>query len=334
MRVLFTTPKTEDLVGARNLYFFEVEVARQATCKWSGEGWEGHRRGEKLPKTVKRLYKDNPPDWVFGSTSPKPRPYRTAGRIIDLHRSPKAKLERINSLGYDHMFFTYRYMPYASEPRDLSRWRPWNRNFMWSKVEAEKTWLPWSYEPREYHPSEKPPLYDVAFLGDIGLPIYPLRTKILKLLPRLCKEKGWRLLTRSRIPGKVAERSITRILADPELREQHLAGSDYAEALRRTRVFIFGTSAMDYFIKKWVEAMGSGACVLADAPLMAEELGLRNGRNYVEIDEASWRRRLGWVLENEDDRRRIAEAGHGLAYKRHRNEVRAAEMLKALKGHG
>lgn len=318
-------------MGARNLYFFEMEVARQARCKWSGVGWKNHKAKEPLNETVKRLYGDNPPDWVFGSTNPKPRPYRTAGRIIDLHRSPKQRLEHVNRRGYDHIFFTYRYMTYASETRDLSEWRKYPRNYFWKGVECSKTWLPWSYESTVYKPSTRRKLWDVAFLGDVGLPVYPLRTRILERLPALAKKHGWRLLTRTRIPGKVAERSIARILSTPELREQHLAGPDYAEALSRTRVFIFGTSAMGYAIKKWFEAMGSGACVLADPPLTAESLGFKPGKNFIEINAENWQRRLKQVLEDEDRRSRVAKAGQRLVYERHRNEVRAREMLKTLK---
>jgi len=334
MKILFMTSNTSDFVGADAIHYFEREVAKYADCMFAGPSHPLHKT-ESVNRTVRRLYGDERPDWVFGISRRTKDGYKTVGRIIDLHRMPQRKITRINRQDYDHIFFNYRYSPFASETRDLSEWKEYDVNYWWDRIECDKTWLPWSYEPSVYYPSGKKSKYDVVFLGDYGLPIYPLRTKIFKELPEFCKKNDYTYLMRSRIPGKFTldkptKRRKSVILSNPELRKEYLVGPMYARALRRSRVFIFGTSILGYFIKKWTEGMGSGICVVADTPLMAKETGLKEDYNFVSINEDNWKDKLQWVLENESERRKIAERGHKLVRERHTNEVRTKQMLEAL----
>lgn len=335
VRILVIASNAIDFVGADTLSQFDLELGRQADCIYAGEGYPDYKRGESTNQTVRRLYGGDPPEWVYGGASKRKKGYRAAGRIVDLHRQMDVKIERINKQRYDHLFFYYRYCKYGSQTRNLDEWTEIPPDYWWSNIKCDKSWLPWSYEPTVFHPTSEEPEHDVAFLGDVGLPVYPFRTVMHSELPKLCKENGWKLLLGTRVPGKftLTEQTLRRksaVLTDQELRTKYKVGEDYAEALRRSRVFIFGTSVMKYPIKKWFEAMGSGTCVLADEPSMAEELGFVDGYNYVKINPCDWREKLRWVLENESDRKRIAEQAYKTAKKRHTHKTRVGEMLDVL----
>lgn len=338
LRILLTTANSSDFVGADTLYYFDQEIARQADCTFSGEGYPLHKEGEHPNDTVKRLYGNDPPDWMYGMSVPNKRGYRTAGRIIDLHREIDVKVNRINRWNFDHMFFYYRYSPYACKTRDFSDWKEYDPDYFWDGIKCDKTWLPWSYESSIFYPTDEEPLYDVTLLGDYGMPVYPLRTKLFRALPTFCENRGWKLLLRGRIPGNftLKRKTLRRksvILSDPELRKKHFAGPDYAEVLRRSKVFIFGTSIMKYTVKKWFECMGSRVCVLADRPLMADGVGLKDDYNYIRIDEQNWKDKLQWILENDSERKKVTRRGYELVSKRHTHRVRAGEILKVMEGY-
>jgi len=338
MKILVITANAINFIGADTLSYFDLELGKQADCIYAGPGYPSHKAGEHTDETVRRLYGNDVPDWVYGSVDKRKKGYKTAGRIIDMHRQMDAKIERINEQNYNHMFFYYRYCKYGSQTRNLGEWTEIEPNYWWDRVTCGKSWLPWSYEPKIFYPSDEEPEYDVTLLGDVGFPVYPLRTTIYNELPKLCEENSWRCLLGIRVPGKFtleepSPRRKSVVLADPELRTRYKVGEDYAEALRRSRVFIFGTSIMKYPVKKWFEGMGSGACILADEPSMADELGFVDGHNYVKINKDNWKDKLQYVLENEKTRKNIARRAVKTAQSRHTHKVRVGEMLKILESH-
>lgn len=296
-----------DVIGHDSQHYFEEEVKRQL----------GPCEGE--------------PDWLFAwyiSSAfakyafemprvkiPSNRSYKVMGRISDLHHGPADCVKWLNSIELDLLLFPYRSVASVSNP-----------NYYWETVKAEKAFLPWSYEPSLYYPSEKYE-YDISFLGTIDSGYYPLRANISRRLPSLCKEMGWSLFRKPRPPYLA---SIKKYDAPPEF----VAGESYACALRSGRVTIFGSSKFRYPIKKWFQSLGSGTCVLADAPLNSDRLGLKDGHNYIEINENNWAEKLEWILGNEDERMRIAENGLNLAREKHTHRVRVKELLQILKDYG
>ena len=239
---------------------------------------------------------------------PKKRRYKVVGRVSDFHyhrpRSTENFIRFLNRIEVDLLLFAYPSKRY------------------WKKVRAKKAWVPWSYNPAVYHPSEKHK-HDITFLGSVGPRSYPLRVNINRRLPSLCKEMGWSLFTRKRPPYLT---SIKKWDAHPDF----VAGKNYARALRFGRVTIIGSSRHRLPIKKWTQSLGSGTCVLGDAPLNSDRLGLKDGHNYIEINKDNWAEKLKWILGNEDKRRRIAENGLRLARKKHTHKIRVKEMLRIL----
>jgi len=298
MKIRFITPDTSDVIGHDSQAYFEREVKRQVGTFKGEPDWVFAWYLSSAPSTLK-LFTSNKPH------IPNDRSYKVTGRVSDLHHYPRKFVEWLNGIDVDLLLFSYQ------------------NDYYWKNIKAEKAWLPWSYEPSIYYPT-KNFRYDVSFLGSTEKWAYPLRWEINRELPPLCKKQGWRLLQRPRPPFLW---SIKKLSNHPT----YLVGKRYAEALRSSKVTILTSSVFKYLTKKWVQSLGSETCVLADAPHKAEELGLKEGENYININMENWQSKLRWILDNEGERHRIAQNGLRLAQERHTHEVRAKEMLEILR---
>jgi len=305
LRIDFATPDMSDVIGHDSQWYFERELLKHV----DNEG--------KLDWLFAWYMSSAFHGYAFKMPSveiPSNRSYKVMGRISDLHHgNPADCVKWLNNIELDLLLFPYRSVTTL------------NRNYYWDNVKAEKAFLPWSYEPSLYYPSEKHE-YDVTFLGAVESGAYPLRYAVGKRLPSLCKDMGWSLFTRPRQPYLSSIKSW-------ENHPDYVAGKSYARALRSGRVTIFGSSIWRYPIKKWTHSLGSGTCVLANAPLNSDRLGLKDGYNYIEINKSNWAELLEWILDDEDERARIAENGLRLAREKHIHEVRVKEMLKILEAY-
>jgi len=288
----------------------------------------GHDRIDGFNKEILRqsdpIEDGEEPDWVYGMymssafskqgyvwggppTFPTNRKYKVFGRFVDLHHNPRKCVQEINSYDLDLLFMTYHYLPKICPPYFHGEIDP---DYYWKYFQKGKSWLPWSIDPGRFHPSDEEPKYDITFLCIIAPGTYPLRVEIDSKIHSLCKERGWKLFTAPR-------RTVVK--------------DAYAEAIRSSKVFIFGTSILGYALRKWVEAMGSGTCILSDPPTMGQHLGFEDGKNFISIDSENWIEKLDWILDNDNYRERIARNAHRLVKKRHTHEVRVKEMFEVLK---
>jgi len=107
-------------------------------------------------------------------------------------------------------------------------------------------------------------------------------------------------------------------------------GEDYVKALAESKVFIFGTSILRYPSTKFFEAMGSGACVLADRPFHMEDMHFKPDWNFIEINQENWEEKLKYILDDNQLRETIARRGYETMMKYHTNEIRVREFIDAL----
>jgi len=70
---------------------------------------------------------------------------------------------------------------------------------------------------------------------------------------------------------------------------------------------------------------------MADRPADAEALGLKDGYNYVEIDEDNWKATLDYYAASKQHAQTVAEQGRKLALERHSHKVRAQEFITMLR---
>ena len=327
LTIVMTLYNSEDIVGANTRYYFEEEFAKHCNLIQIGRGGENDRQGvEPMQPYLDRH--GIKPDFVFNEADTTG--YK-CGRQIDMHRTPYKQTEWMNQRKYDIMFLTYPECPYAFIGSKHGPFKKIDPQLYYKTLKCTLFWSPHSVEPTMFYPSDEAPIYDIAFLGDQGGKVYPLRTKIYGELDEFCIENSYSLLKRKRIPGKVRERRISRITRkNPTIHHSHLAGEVYAEALRRSRCFIFGCSVFKYPIKKGFEAGASRTLILADTPTGAEELHLEEWVTHIPIDEGNWKERTQWVFDNPEEADKIAQTWYERVMKYHTNEVRAKEMIGQL----
>lgn len=335
MRILFTGLKTENLVNMNVIYYLEQEISKHAECQWSGSGWSDHVHGESIDKTVKRLYGNDPPDFivcnrpnrdeyrVYASKKSKLPPIVTT--LVDLHVESKSWVDLANQ-GSDAVLMRYLFCPYERKSifNRYIYYSKLNENYYTENIKQPVLHFPWFTDPRIYKPSDEKD-QDVVFLGAYRKKIYPLRNSIVKELPRLCNEKKWKYIVRGRPPGRSVNRNISELL-----KQGFIVGKKYAETIARSKVFIFGNSIFRYPLSKYFEIMGSGTLVMANKPQNVKELHLVSGENYVEITEDNWKEKLEYYLEDDVERERIARNGYESAIKYHTSEVRAQQLIKFL----
>ena len=321
IKILFLTHLGSGYVGAPNTrHGFEQEVAKLCECKFAGEGWSDYVKGESMDETVKRVMPDA--DWVIDRDNnlhekkPENRRYKVGHFMSDLHgkhhygiTSPVEYAELINKAEYDAVFMRYPLLYGARyQPKVVHDW-----------IKCEKHWVPWSVDDKWYHP--KPKKIDVAFIGTTG-PCYPLRNMIWENLYYVAR--GHKVLREQAPRGKTYERVVKT------LKDTHLVGERYRDALAETRILLFGCSIYRYVLQKFFVAPASQCMVMSNEPAMAKRLGFVDGKTYVEVDEGNWEELLLHYLENPDAVRQIARNGMKNVLMNHNHRVRAEQWLEMI----
>lgn len=203
-------------------------------------------------------------------------------------------------------------------------------------------WLPFSIDPEVFRDYALPKTYDVINMGTFAPSHYPLRQAIHSIfverqlgLSYLC---GYDFVTK--------ENPLAGVMTD-----------EYAKIINRGWMYTTCTSSFRYPGIKLMEIMGCNTLLVCDRPIDADELGMVNGQNYVEIgddiwhydsehvglhlsdpgpgmgswlDEAKFLELISHYLNDKEELRRIAYNGHLLVHSRHTNEIRAKEFLGIL----
>jgi len=337
MKIKFAIPDLSDIFGHDSEHQFAEELKRQSETFEGDPDWVYAWYLSSAPKARTKFT-------ASVSRIPKDRKYRVFGRIGDTQHDPDGMVEWLNDIESDLLFFAYSDRHYHG-------------------VKAKTIWLPWSYDPSTYYPSNEEPIYDVTFLGTVSVD-YPLRQAINERLSLLAERYGWRVLQKTWVTGNFPSRGLNkfwrRLVVEQALiahirrilirlfsrifsfrpglgkisllekDSRYIVGEKYAKVLRSTKVSIFGTSIFKHPIKRLFFGLGSGTCVLMNTPNCADRLGLKDGENYVAIDEHNWAEKLKWILDHEDERQRIAQNGLRLVQERHTHQVRAKELLNFL----
>lgn len=296
---------------------------------------------EPLEATVKRLYGDDSPDWIIATAymlaeekrwikwkapPPDKRSYRVATFTSDIHGNwmlgadALGYAEKLNNAGWDAVLMLYTQLAYSKKPI-----RPIPPNYYLKNLKAKVYHCPPWADPALFKPVDAKPLYDACFMGAFSRRQHPIRTDIWQRLPPLSNRKRWKILLRMRPPGKSNTRDVETMK-----RHGHLVGDAYADALARSRAFVFGNSIYKYPLLKIVEGWLAGTCVVCDEPFGAKRMHMGNMENYVKVKLKNWSDRLEHILGDELLRRQIARNGRETALKHHTTQVRASQLLNWL----
>lgn len=326
MRILFLRTRGEFAFGSP-FYFhnFEKTVGKLADCVWAGPGWPLYKEGETVDQTVKRLYGGDSPDWVIDrerieKLDPN-RDYMVGHNLTDLHgrggagirKDPVKLLKLINSIGYDAVFMRTLHIYNANIPP----------TYFIDHLEPAWYFVPYSIDSKSFYP-RFPKTWDITLIGAIR-GVYPFRQHVWKHLPRFCEQHGFKPLLIDKGP------SPTWDAAKNENNPKYYIRGRYAEAVGRSRFFIFCGGIHGYPVQKYFEVPASGCLPVAQKLKgIGEDLGFIDGETYVEATIRNWEEKVLYYHKNNDEAQRIIENGRKLILKRHTHEIRAREFIETL----
>ena len=345
-KILFLYPSWNNHVCGLHRDPFIYEVSKQTDCKLAGHGFPDYIENEKTIDTIHRLYGNDEPDWVVGCGA-YIKKQGFGGKITswdqDMHVNPHALCKSINE-NTDIWFTHCRYATHIFPDRnsflealqnniDLNGWlnrgycREVEKNYYVDRIKVKTFYFPYSLNPEKFKPSEEKK-YDVSFLGSVGN-FFPVRKNIWDNLPHIGKEKKWRVLLKS-TPSARYRYNLKEVYNNPKLRESIIVGEDYAQALSKTKIFIFGCGILRRPVSKIFEGLMSGTLVMCTEPFHADEIHLKPDWNYIKITMENWQEKLEYYMDDDQLRETIARRGHETALKYHTNTVRAKEFIETL----
>ena len=340
LNILFMSEYFGDTVCINNLYNLEQAIGKISSSRWAGPGHKLYVKDEPLSRTVKRVMRRA--DWVFyydfGVTKRglrlqippknKKRQYNVMAYIADLQREPYQYRKYLNECGYDVLLMTYLKTGKQITSRGHKRGRRQLKNLSprhyTAGLKMPYLHIPPSIDVQQFKPVEAQKKYDVTFIGALNDEVYPLRKDIWGQLPELAEKQKWSALIKQGPPGRSLDRKIS------QLKDEHIVGQKYAEALALSKVFIFGTSVFKYPLFKFVEGMASKTCVMSDTPLTAKELHFIPDWNFVHINRDNWKEKLIYYLEHDDELEQIAQRGYETVMKYHTTDIRAKQVVDFL----
>jgi spore maturation protein CgeB len=110
-------------------------------------------------------------------------------------------------------------------------------------------------------------------------------------------------------------------------------GKGFSRAINSCRIFITTGGILHTAHAKYVEILASKSLLMADEPIGAERLGLKDGYNYVKISADDVMDKIDYYLGRPDEAQAIAERGYFTALQRHSCYVRAVEFYEAIRNH-
>jgi len=309
MRILYLG-RNDERRCASTTWYLKNQLAQIESVEFLGPGYPGFpllRRWD-ISKTVSRVYGPDCFDVIvidhYWDVSRKWKnldkiEIPKAFIISDPHHEQTGKIEYINKNEIDLSLFVVKH--------SIMRFK--------NKMNCSIRWLPWSVDIRVFRDYGFERDYDVTFLGTVGR-YYPLRKKILNTLK---KTPDIKFFTAQRPSGWNL---------DPKI---HLFKENYSKVLAKSKIFIFGTSILNYPLAKFFEGMACNTLVMAPMPYDSQELHFEPGLNFVEISEENFLERIRYYLEHETERCEIARQGLNTVRKYHTVEIRAKQLVDYLK---
>jgi len=177
-------------------------------------------------------------------------------------------------------------------------------------------WCPPSIDPHIFYNRKLAKKYDVINIGFKDSGIYPLRTRINRVLKRQKKIKYF---------------------SNPVWRHS------YARVINQSRMFATGTSKHRCIVTKILEAMACNTLLVCNVPREATALGLKPhyhfsvinykpGRNR-KVKTKEFMDRIHHWLKHPREAAKIAKRGHRLVHAKHTHNVRMKSFVRMLSKH-
>lgn len=158
---------------------------------------------------------------------------------------------------------------------------------------------------------------DVALLGAVNN-FYPKRKKFLNLLKNV---KNIKFFNKPH-PGYHFRKKIDK---------NQIFGKKYFKILRNTKIFITCGTKFNLPIIKLYEILGSGCLLMCSKIYNKKKIGLKNGKNYIEVNEKNLIRKINFFLQNKKKLNQISKNGVEMIKKKFTNEIQAKKQFQIIK---
>lgn len=218
--------------------------------------------------------------------------------VLDVHFEPDQRNKYFHQTACPDLIFSASKYPFLKAfPECASRFR----------------WLPFGVNPEliKDYGLEKDIKYSLMGLMDNK---YPFRHAVLK------KMNGIEGFTHFKHPGH-------RTPQRPGL----FVKEAYAAALNRSLISFTCGSVLQIPVAKFFEIPGCRSLMLAEPNPDIEELGFRDGLNYVACDRGNLLGKALHYASETEERQRLTDAGYDLIHENHTNDRRAEEFVSMIK---
>ncbi|WP_257349101.1 glycosyltransferase [Pseudalkalibacillus decolorationis] len=214
----------------------------------------------------------------------------------DISYEIQKRKQYVISHNIDYVFTHYR--------EAFLKWFPEFRNRM--------VWVPHSVNVDVHKDYMQKKTIDMLMMGATVRTVYPLRDYMLKKLTHQ--------------PGFIYHPHPGYCEVD-KVEKGSLVGKDYAMEINRAKIFFTCNSVFKYPLMKYFEVLACNTLLLAPLSKDLQELGFRDGVNCVDVGYTNFLQKANYYLQNEQERKKIAQNGYQMVRMMHTTKHRVEQFL-------
>ncbi len=175
-------------------------------------------------------------------------------------------------------------------------------------------WLPHGIDTDICKDYGEPKTNDAVHFGEVTKS-YPIRQAIIKQL---------------------GNKSYFRRIVRPKDNFKHTKKwpikHDYARLINQSKICLTCGTKFRYPVMKYLETMGCNTLLIAAYFPELKDMGIKDGTHMIAIDTNNIAKQVEYWLQNETERKQIAQQGIDFVSRQHNMDVRARELVDFLQG--
>ena len=319
-----------------NMIYDMEAVTRACDTKMYGPGWPGYKH-TNVTKIIKQLYGDDKPDVIYSYFTEDEQVrdcymqhYNLPPHLGKFHhglkdvngvvkifalsdfwsRKPKKYAKDLIGSTFQYCFACF--APPYSNPKDFF-------SFFNEEVRKEIQFIgyPRCVDKECFRDYNQPKQYDVISLGAMWH-FYPLRVKMHRYLQGNHQKLNIKYKNYAHCGVDFSHSSFVR--------------DEYAKAINSSKMLISCGSKYHVAMNKIFESMGCGTVYVGEKPWGAEELHLKDGQNYIDVNGDNFVEKIKYYLDHPSELILIADNAKATFEKYHHIDARAKDFVKLLEG--
>ena len=182
------------------------------------------------------------------------------------------------------------------------------------EFEDRMVWFPFHVPEDIFRDYGENKIYNLLMMGAMDPRYYPLRVKMEEEM------KGVKGFVHLKHPGY-------GVIDDGKV----LTGEVYAREINRAKLFLTCDSSLKFPLLKYFEVLACKTLLLAPSNQEIQDLGFKDGENFVSINEYNFKEKAFYYLGNEQEAQEIAINGYNMVHKNHSTEKRVKQLITSVK---